>query len=267
MRDVVIKQITYGISSDLKTISTTNTAGTIDFSYLAPFADGNWATAYDYSKNDPCSNPPAPPQARCDDPVQKSGGFTAPSVMGTFTLVGITSYLNLDNSSNAAFGYNFSYGDPGYCAGEHLLEQIQPLVYQNGTAHQLPVVTFGYTQLTDTYYDSMDQNQKGQQFQNTTRWSYLNSYQDLNAGIGASVIYQRAYNNSDGTPTIKNQHGDITDNRYDALYCTWNVSDCSSGSYSGHYAHPDDLAWSVQVVQQLISSGSDSSSLTPATTS
>jgi hypothetical protein len=77
------------------------------------------------------------------------------------------------------------------------------------------------------------------------------------SGVGGTVQYNTAYSNTHGTPN------DTTtgDDRYDPLYCSTH-SDCT-----GNYAHPDDHAWSVQVVTSITALGSDSSSLSPARTS
>ncbi len=290
IRDAVIKQISYGISSDLTHITTANTAGTIDFTYHAPFDDAPWAKSYGNNYN--CNGSPPDGRTttlRCDDPIQKTGSntFTPPTVMGTLTLASITSYLNIDgSSSNAAYGYNFSYidnpfqpctdqvsGETGYCAGEHQLTQIQPVVYQSGVAKTLQTITFSYSPapgqtgvLTNTYYDPSHNNYHGQPpISVSTSWQYLTAYQDLNTGIGEQITYATAYNNSDGTHTII-VNGQVKDDRYDALYCYTNKNIQQQYQCTGNYAHPDDRAWSVQVVTQITSSGQDSSSLAPATT-
>jgi hypothetical protein len=293
IRDSVIKQITYGYNSSFGSLTSLDgVAGTVDFTYLAPFSYSsggvNWATTYTYgtSGNDPCSNPPTTPTLRCDDPIQKSGGFTAPDVLGTFSLATATSYLNTDSSvNNAAYGYAFTYNDTpfrsctdpisgmsGYCAGEHVLTKITPTVYQTGTAHTLRATTFSYSPapgatgaLNDTYYDSIA---GGTPFSATTTWQYLISYQDLNTGIGESMTYSLAYNNSDGTPTIENGQQQVTDDRFDALYCSSNANNPNTSlrCFQGNYQHPDDHAWSVQVVTSVTSSGKDSSALGQAVT-
>ncbi|HZU67136.1 MAG TPA: hypothetical protein VFA09_07650, partial [Ktedonobacteraceae bacterium] len=287
VRDAVIKQITYGISTDLKTITYGNMAGTIDFTYRAQFDDAPWATHYGTNYN--CNGtPPKNTTVRCDDPVQYTGSnpFTPPTVMGTFSLTGITSYLNTDgSSSNAAYAYNFSYTDTpfqfctdpvslenGYCAGEHVLTAIQPVVFQSGTPHPLQSITFSYSPapgqsgvLTNTYYDPSNLNHNNQPISSSTSWQYLTAYQDLDTGIGEQISYAPAYNNSDGTPTYI-VNGQVKDDRYDALYCYNNRNNQSQYQCTGHYAHPDDRAWSTQVVTQITSSGQDSSALAPATT-
>ena len=251
----------------------------------------NWATAYTYSTsngNDPCSNPPITPTLRCDDPIQETGSgsyFTAPDVLGTFSLASVTSYLNTDSSvNNTAYGYNFTYNDTpfractdpisglgGYCAGEHVLTKITPSVYQSGTPHTLRATTFSYSPapgatgaLNDTYYDSIA---NGTPFSATTIWQYLTSYQDLNTGIGESMTYSLAYSNSDGTPTIESG-STVTDDRFDALYCSSNANNPNTSlrCFQGNFLHPDDHAWSVQVVTSVTSSGKDSSALSAATT-
>ncbi len=298
IRDSAIEQITYGYNTSFGSLTSFDgVAGTIDFTYLAPFSYSsngvNWATAYTYGStgNDPCTTAPTTPTLRCDDPIQESGSgsyFTAPDVLGTFSLASMTSYLNTDSSvNNAAYGYNFTYQDApfyncsdpvsglnGYCAGEHVLSQITPIVYQSGTAHTLRSTTFSYSPqpgpgssgvLSDTYYDSIA---GGTAFSATTNWQYLMSYVDHNTGIGEAMTYSLAYNNTDGTPTIENGQGQVTDDRFDALYCSSNAnnSNTSLRCFQGNFLHPDDHAWSVQVVTSITSSGKDSSALSAATT-
>ena len=122
MRDAVLQQITYGYDPAV-TAPTLGSAGTIDFTYRAPFSYTSggvaWATAYTYGTggNEPCTPAAHHSTLRCDDPIQKSGGFTAPDVLGTFSLANITSYLNTDSSINkAAYGYNFSYSDTPFAS-------------------------------------------------------------------------------------------------------------------------------------------------------
>ncbi len=287
IRDSAIKQITYGYSTSggsLTQLTSADTAGTIDFTYDAPFSytkNGvTWATAYTYGYggNQSCT-PAATTTLRCDDPVQKSGGFSPPDVMSTFSPLTITSYLGTDAAtSNAAYAYTFNFidssfqsctdpisGTGGYCAGEHVLWQITPYMYQNGAGYSFRSTTFGYTALKNTYYDSLHNGWNGP-FNTSTTWNYLSSYQDQDTGMGESILYATAYSNTDGTPTQQNGQGLVTDDRFDALYCDHYPSDCSTGSYSGHYAHPDDHAWSVQVVYSLTTSGQDGSALSKATT-
>ncbi|HZU69457.1 MAG TPA: hypothetical protein VFA09_19425 [Ktedonobacteraceae bacterium] len=168
IRDAVMKQIVYGAGNSNVV---TNVAGTVDFTYKAPFNSAPWASAYGTNYN--CSSgPPINTTLRCDDPVQMpgSGKFPVPTVMSTFSLQTVTSYVGSD-STYKDYSYSFSYTDnpfqscndpvtllPGYCAREHLLMSITPTVYQNNTAHALPQVIFGYTNpLQNTYYDSTHQ--------------------------------------------------------------------------------------------------------------
>ncbi len=61
--------------------------------------------------------------------------------------------------------------------------------------------------------------------------------------------------------------GNIIDDRHDALYCTLHANDSDTTKRcTGNYGNPDDHAWSVQVVTQITSWGSDSSALAPTTT-
>ncbi len=289
IRDAAIKQILYGTGTG--TSSVTTVAGTVDFAYHAPSADAPWATAYGTNYNCGSTPPVTSTTLRCDDPI-KYGTIQPPAVMSTLTLDTMTSYVGADSSSsNKAYGYSFTYtntpfatnstgGSPGgpcfdpvtlteqYCAGEHLLSTITPTVYQNGTAHQLKQMTFGYSgPVSDSYYDSGDKNQGGTAYGAQTYWQYLTSYLDTTTGVGATITYSTAYNNTHGTPSVKNGSGSITDDRYDALFCTVHANDSYSCNVSP-YAHPDDHAWSQQVVTSITSSGKDSSAsnLSPAKT-
>lgn len=252
IRDAVMKQITYGIQGFL--------SGTIDFSYQAPFSDPPWTTAYGGS----CA------PLRCDDPTNYSGGLDAPLVMTTFTPVSVTSYVGTDgSSSNKDYSYAFSYGGTGeqactddysglseYCAGEHLLQSVTPTVYQNGSGTRLPELSVAYNGGSkDDYTDTTQTVPGGGNYSVKTFWDYLAFYDDLATGVGATITYQTAYNNSDGTPETS-----PSENRYDALYC-------SKYFCSGNYDHPSDRAWSAQVVTSLTTLGADSSALAVATTS
>jgi len=299
IRDAVMKQIVYGYASstNVSSLASTATAGTVDFSYYAPFNYSPWAQAYyQYPSNYTCSNtPPASTSLRCDDPINYPGppSVTAPTVMSTFSPISVTSYVGTDSStSTTAYSYDFTFQDRSfyqdgspwpckdpttlnkeYCAGEHLLTGITPSVWQNGTKHLLKGMSLTYSPYTgtgslqNTYYDSLHQvGSPAQPYQNTTYWQYLTDYQDLNTGVGEHITYARAYNNTDGTPNQYDEYGNIIDDRFDALYCTTHANDLSTLRCTGNYAHPDDHAWSEYVVTQLKSWGQDSSALLPAIT-
>ncbi len=170
IRDAAIEQITYGVTSNPNTALSSIT-GTVDFHYYAPTAHPPFADAYPSTNYNCTGTPPDGTSTtwRCDDPIQKSGGFTAPTVFSTLSLQWVTSYVSDDSSSSRKdVRYDFTYSDtpyqnctdpltlaPGYCAGEHVLMSITPTVYQSGTAHQLKGVVFGYTTpQQDTYFDS-----------------------------------------------------------------------------------------------------------------
>ncbi len=260
IRDSAIKQIKYGVASKLDASSLdVLTAGTIDFHYLAPSSNDKWADAYGKNKN--CaSSPPDDTTLRCDDPISRDGN-DPPDVMSTLTLSKITSYIGDDSNdgknSFLAYSYAFAYHDDPFrrytdpindndenAAGNHLLTSVTPTIYQHGTAikrQQLQLQYNGGAQ--NTYYDGDND------FSAKTKWRYLTSYLDLQTGIGGTVTYQTAYGNTHGTPNASDG-----DNRYDPLYCTNHSGDCS-----GDYNHPDEYAWSTQVVTSLISIGKDSS--------
>ncbi len=267
IRDAAIKQILYGTGTG--TGSVTTVAGTVDFAYHAPSANAPWATAYGTNYNCGSTPPVTNTTVRCDDPI-KYGSIQPPAVMSTLTLDTVTSYVGADSSSsNKAYGYSFTYtdtpfatnstgGSPGgpcfdpvtlteqYCAGEHLLSTITPTRYQNGTAHQLKQMTFGYSgPVSDSYYDSGDKNQGGTAYGTQTYWQYLTSYLDTNTGVGATTItYSTAYNNTHGTPSVKNSSGSITDDRYDALFCTIHANDSYSCGSSASKLSPATITYS-----------------------
>jgi len=259
VRDSALKQITYG--------NGTARIGTIDFFYNGPsnYTDPNshiqYVTQYTNTYESSCNLPAHPPQnQRCDDPIDRSGGMVDPDVMSTLSLQTVKIYTG-DNSSNTHldYSYSFTYQDTAfgncpsadttlssaYCAGNHLLTSITPTVYQNGTGHALPGVTFGYSGGRTNKYDDSSQNN----YHMENSWQYLTSYHDHSTGVGASSItYHTAYNNSHGTPYSNG------DNRYDPLYCDWNT--CQSGT---SFYPMDDKMWTEQVVTQITYVGQDSS--------
>ncbi|HLG75498.1 MAG TPA: hypothetical protein VKX46_03745, partial [Ktedonobacteraceae bacterium] len=263
IRDAAIKQISYGTNASL--------AGTVDFSYKAPFSSSPWATAYGTNEGG-C----APPDSlsttlRCDDPEDHTTGLPAPLVMSTLSLQTVTSYVGDDSSSShKAFSYQMTYQDSAfsqcwdavtqyqeYCAGNHLLTQVTPTSYLHGTGHQLKSLDLGYTAPLQDYYDDTTQTINGYQYHAQTFWKYLNQYNDNQTGVGGSVIYQRAFENTHGTPTDANGDG-----KFDPFYCDTHT-DCT-----GTYNWPADRTWTAEVVTSITNSGKDSSSssLSPAAT-
>jgi RHS repeat-associated protein len=260
IRDSGIKQIKYGVASSLSASSLdVLTAGTLDFHYLAPSSNGKWADSY--GKNHNCaSSPPDDTTMRCDDPISRDSN-DPPDVMSTLTLDKITSYIGDDSNdgknSFLAYSYAFTYHDDPFrrytdpitdddenAAGDHLLRTVTPTIYQSGKAIQRLPLNVQYSgTLENTYYDGDND------FSAKTKWRYLTSYLDEQTGIGGTVNYQTAYGNTHGTPNASDG-----DTRYDPLYCSNHSGDCS-----GDYNHPDEYAWSTQVVTSLISIGKDSS--------
>ena len=121
--------------------------------------------------------------------------------MSTLTLDSVTSYAGDDSTpSHTAFRYDLSYSDQPFtsnyvdpytlvqqnAAGSHQLISITPTVYQSGTAHQRKGVQLGYTGTLEDYY--RDPNNKtldnSQEFGGQSFWTYLNSYEDLDTGVG-----------------------------------------------------------------------------------
>jgi hypothetical protein len=279
VRDSGIEQIQYGSGLNDSTLTV---AGTIDFHYHAPTTSTStdglgqpWTVAYGTNYN--CaSTPPISTVLRCDVSVNY-GSTQAALVKSLLTLDSITSFVGTDISANNidyqyALSYNkdvpfFTCQDPYtlvnlYCAGEHTLASITPIPYLQGAPHPQKPVVFTYTQAQDTYYDSSKENSNNSaHFQGQTNWLYLASYLDEQTGVGEKITYATAWNNTHGTPNTTNGQGQILDDRHDPLYCTLYTT-CT-----GSYAHPDDKAWSVQVVTAIQNLGSDSSALTGAKTS
>lgn len=268
VRDSAIKQIVYTGGSQ------GTVAGTIDFFYKGPTANSPWVTAYGQNENG-CNAPNnLNTTERCDDPLDRSGGLSNPLIMSTLSLQTVKTYVGNDSgNSHLYYSYSFSHqdssfsactdpttGSDAYCAGEHLLTGITPTVYQNGTGHALPGITFTYSgsALQNTYTDTTQQV-SGKDFHVTTKWKYLTGYMDLSNGVGETVTYGTAYNNSKGTP-----HASDGDNRYDPLFCDTHASLCQGNSFTPM----DQKMWTQQVVTSITSSGKDSSSssLAPAKT-
>ncbi len=274
IEDAALKQIIYGTS--------TNRAGTVDFLYKGPSADSSngiqWVTSYGTNEGG-CSAPISTTE-RCDDPEPKSGGLDDPLTKSVLSLSTVKTYVGDDSSaSHLDYSYAFTYqdtpfstcndpqsGTSGYCAGNHLLTSITPTVYQNGTSHALPGMTFGYSDptketRTNKYEDTSHTVAAGGDYKVQTTWRYLISYHDHSNGVGATVLWHTSYNNSNGTPYSS---GD-KDNRYDPMYCVWHSSDCNSGTL---FYPMYNKMWTQQVVYQITAVGTDSSasSLTPGTT-
>lgn len=266
IRDAAVKQITYGVASSVGASKLDLVDGTIDFHYLAPRSNGQWADSYGTNQN--CSSsPPRDTTLRCDDPLDR-GSMLAPDVMSTLTLDSISSYIGNDSgdgqTSFPAYQYTFKYqnipfrsttdpisGNDIYAAGEHLLRSVTPTVYQNGNAITRRPLQLHYTLsgLVNSYYDGNNN------YSAKTQWRYLDNYIDEQTGSGGTVTYLTAYPNTHGTP---NKNGDT---RYDPFYCNYYSSDCS-----GKYNHPDEYAWTTQAVASLTMSGKDSSSSNLAST-
>jgi RHS repeat-associated protein len=288
IRDAGIKQIQYGLATSPSATSLSLVAGTVDFHYhlpSVPSGQGAFATAY--GTNFQCSAaPPAATTLRCDDPAAATfNGVSAPApdVMSTLTLDSVTSYVGADSAKQPAYGYQFRYQTSPYTtnyfdpltqvqatgAGEHLLTQITPSVYQQGTAHARPPVVFSYSgPLQDGYRDPSQQVAgSSQDFTGQTFWDYLTRYEDLQTGVGARISYATAYGNTHGTPYLTDSTGQVSDDRFDPLYCTTNASNSdSSKRCTGVYSHPEDYSWSTQVVTAISALGTDSSGLPTAST-
>jgi RHS repeat-associated protein len=289
VNDAVIKQITYGTSTaaDIGNHITTNIAGTVDFLYKGVNNNTEngiqWVTAY--GDNEGGCTPPSDyknsdgenvTDERCDDPHSKSGGLDDPLVESKFSLSTIKTYVGDDSSSSHLdYSYALTYQDTpftnckdpltgtnAYCAGNHLLTSITPTVYQNGTGQALPGMSFGYSTGGDRlnkYEDTSQSVPQGGDYKVQTNWRYLTSYHDHSNGVGATIVYHTAYNNSNGTP-----YTDDHDNRYDTFFCVWHSTECTQSPFSPTY----NKMWTQQVVYQIISTGKDSSAsgLSTATT-
>ncbi|MEO9086813.1 MAG: hypothetical protein ABI456_16695, partial [Ktedonobacteraceae bacterium] len=195
IRDAVMKQITYGVQGG-------SVAGTVDFTYLAPFTNGTWTTAYRYGSNYHCT-PLVSTPLRCDDPLDYPGGLTAPTVMSTFSLQTVTSYVGDDSSATRkAASYSFSYNESSflhgwddytqiqeYMSGTHQLTSVVPTMYLGGTAHPLKPLQLGYSSaLMDSYSDQSEKILNGTQNYSVQIYGqYLTSYVDTNTGVGATI--------------------------------------------------------------------------------
>jgi RHS repeat-associated protein len=280
IRDAGIQQITYGTQASGGSYQIT---GSVDFKYLAPNAtsgQSKWATPYGTNNN--CTSPPSSTTLRCDDPIDYSGGNPAPKVMSTLSLQSVTSYVgNDDGTGKPAYSYSFTYKDTPfaatgawggacadftvnppineYCAGNHLLTKVVPTVYDAIGTHTLKPAQFSYYPLNNTYSDHSNPVSGGLPYIQNATWQYLSDYLDSNSGVGGHIVYQRAYNNTHGTPNAP------SDDRHDPLYCSIHAFDqytCNAGVYQ----YPDDHAWTEQVVTSVTSIGKDSASLSPAST-
>ncbi len=280
IRDAGIKQIQYGFATSTSATSLSLVSGTVDFHYHMPSVpSGQSAFATAYGTNYHCaSSPPFSTTLRCDDPPTYNS-LPSPDVMATMSLDSVTSYSGSDSSGSPAYSYAFSYQDNPFvtnyydpvtgadqsAAGEDLLTQIMPSVFVQGTSHARKAVVFSYTgALRDSFYNPTSGEYGGQ-----TYWHYLSSYEDLATGEGASISYQTADGNMDGTPYTTDSQGHVTDDRFDPLYCATNANDSDPSKHcTGTYAHPEEDNWSLQVVTAIAALGTDSSgNTTVATTS
>jgi len=277
VRDAVIKQITYSEGSTI--------VGIVDFSYKGTYTDGRWVSAYpsNYNCNVP---PPYGTTFRCDDPIDHKGGGTptvyAPQVFSTFSLQAVTSYAggNDGDPTTTTAQYTFTYKDTPFqscvdplsqliefCAGDHLLTTITPTMYQNGTAHQLKPVFFGYNQKYNTYSDQTQTVPGGAHYFVETQWQYLADYLDSNTGVAGHLVYMTAYGNTHGTPAALDGNGHLLDNRYDPTYCFQYANNPSFTCNQGSFQNPNDRMWTQQVVTTSETWSTDSSALSaPAMT-
>lgn len=285
VRDSVLRQIRYGLASSPNASSLSSTIGTVDFLYHGVKDDNengiHWVTAYGNNYN--CSSTPDyTTTLRCDD-TREVNSQPAPAVMSTFTLDSAISYVGKDDSSSHkmaqyTFKYqddpaNESYQDPithdtEGAAGHHFLTSITPTTFQDGTARKRKGINLKYTVLRDTYYDSWNPPNQSYSFQINTKWPYLTSYIDQDTGSGGNATYMSAENNTHGTPYVVNADGSV-DDRHNPFYCTVHANDSSDATQcKGNYDHPDERAWSNQVVTQtqIVGTDSSASALTPATT-
>ncbi len=281
-RDSQIKQITYGYATESGGLSFTHVAGMVDFHYHMPSVpSGQSGFAVAYGTNSNCaSSPPSSTTLRCDD-TMPFGSFPSPDVMSTMSLDSVTSYVGSDSANQPAYQYSFAYQDQPFttyydpytflqqgAAGEHLLTQITPTVYLQGTAHQRKSVVLSYANaLRDGYNDPLQKAINGTTpFSGQTFWSYLTRYQDLNAGVGATISYQTANGNMHGTPYITDSQGNVLDDRFDPFYCATQANNPDPSKRCSAYGDEEDLSWGIQVVTQIAALGTDSSGNTTVAT-
>ncbi len=280
VRDSGIDSIQYGMATSFDATSLSQIMGTVGLYYRAPTtgsdSDGqgnHYATAYGTNYN--CSSsPPSSTTLRCDDTVAY-GSTPAPTQMPTLTLTSIVSYVGDDKNNVPAYKYSFTYRDTPYttnyydpssdvqqaAAGNHLLMAITPTVYVGGTASARQPIEFGYSGPLQNSYTDHSQPGAGGHFSGQTFWQYLNWYENLEDGTGASISYGTASANMQGTPYTTDSDGNLTDDRYDPLYCYYNAddSDTSKQCTGSLYGNPNEMSWSVQVVTQIAALGTDSS--------
>jgi len=265
--------------------------GTIDFQYhmpSVPSGQSAFATAYTSDYN--CaSTPPSATTLRCDDPIAynnaTNGTIAAPDVMSTMSLDSVTSYVGTDTGTSPirAYKYTFTYQDTPFttsyfdpvsfiqesAAGEHLLTKITPSVYLQSAQQTLPSTVFGYTSPLQDLYRDPSQVEGTSVYGGQTFWQYLNHYENMETGTGATIDYAEAFGNTHGTPYTTDGSGNVTDDRFDPLYCTNNANDSdTSKRCTGVYQHPEDYSWTNQIVTQVQALGTDRSDATlVATTS
>ena len=293
IRDAGIKQIQYGFATSTSATSLSLVSGTIDFHYHMPSVpSGQSAFATAYGTNYNCSStPPLSTTVRCDDPVSfydstDSTTYYPPTVMSTMSLDSITSYVGADSANQPAYKYAFAYQDtpftqatgeltnmPQAWAGEHLLTQITPTVYVSGTAHTRPSVVFGYTGTSyDAYVDPSEMVDSNGgcgcevPYSPYTLWQYLNFYEDLATGEGARISYASAAGNMAGTPYTTDSQGNVTDDRFDPLYCVNQANNSDPTKQCTKSTGEDDYSWSLQVVTAISALGTDSSGNTTVAT-
>src|SRR5260221_4160479 len=152
-----------------------------------------------------------------------------------------------------------------FCAGYHTLSQITPTVEQSGTANALKPVVFGYSTLYNTYSNQTQTVSDGSKYAILTNLPFLVDYLDTNTGVGGHITYNKAYNNTHGTPDHVDGSGNV-DDRHDPFYCTTYAADPTYTCNQGNFQHPDDHAWTREVVTQIQTWGVHSSALTSPTT-
>lgn len=288
VQEAEIKQITYGTVSTFAATTPEVIAGTVDFQYQAsavPAGGDNFVTSYGAHT---CSDEAGDPltiggnqvqlTTRCDTPRLADGTPLGDAILSDMTLTGMTSYVG--DHDAPAYRVTLSHADyfssedcssfrieavSSSCAGDHLLTAIETDAYQDGTAYKTDEVDFSYQTATNTYYDPQPQGQTSPYAVQTT-WKYLTEERDRFTNGGAQIGYGTADNNTNGTPTVTLADG-TTDDARNPLYCWQHRNDTNASTRcEGSYAHPDERAWSTQVVTAQQDLGTSSSSLSRNTT-
>ena len=237
----------------------------ITFNIHWPQANGTMlsgpGTATQYGTNYNCTGTPSPNSTtlRCDDPITPAGWMTAPLTMSTLTLDSVLMQVDVGGSWQTVRSYQFTYQDTPYgnncwdpegsgeqyaCAGEHLLQSVQEIPYQNGSAEpSLQPVTFSYSAPVQNGFNDTTNLVNGNPYFAQTWWQYLTHITDKQSGLDETVSWALGHGNTNGVPSGESDTNPFT---------------CNSGGCH----QMDDRQWSRQVVTSITDVGISSSDTT-----